>query len=556
MLRWPDATIHEALAGIADERPDRTAVVFEGRRLSYADLLERSRATARALAAHGVGEDDTVAVWLGNRPEWLTAQLGASMVGAAVVAVNTRYRAHELEYMLADSGCSLLLTESEFLGRDYLDLLAAAVPGLDEPDPFPTDAFPDLKGVVAIEERPDYPGVTSHDAFVDAGADASVEVEPATDSLAPAAVFYTSGTTGDPKGCLQSGRSLLNHSHAVGEHFGLDDADVALGMMPFCGIMGYNAFLSGLAHGIPLVVLAHFDADRALRAIDEHGVTYASGTESMFVRMLDSDGYDPSRVESFERGAVFFSGGFDEDTFERIEAGFGFPVVQPYGLSEANSQVFVGDPADPQARRKRVGGPLVHPDEEEARVVDPETGDDVDAGEGGELLLRGYNTMLGYHGKPEATTEAFGEEVPASGAGGESEGRGSSGRWLHTGDLVERDAEGYLYFRARLDDALRVRGFLLTPRDVERAVEAFDGVDRAQVVGVPHDRHGEVPVAFVTPADATDETVLLDFLDGRLADYKLPDAIYFLDEFPTTEGPNGVKVQKAELRELAMARRV
>jgi fatty-acyl-CoA synthase len=538
MLRWPDATIHEALAGIAEERPDRTALVFEGRELTYADLLDRTRATARALVAHGVGEGDTVAVWLGNRPEWLTAQLGASMVGAAVVAVNTRYRAHELEYMLADSGCSLLLVESEFLGRDYLDLLAEAVPGLGGPDPFPPDGFPALDGVVAVEERPDYPGMTAHEAFLDAGEDASVDLDPATDPLAPAAVFYTSGTTGDPKGCLQSNRSLLNHSYAVGEHFGLDSSDVALGMMPFCGIMGYNAFLSALAHGIPLVVLSHFEAERALDAIDDHGVTYASGTDAMFERMLDSGEYDPSRVDSFRRGAVFFAGGYDEATFERIETGFGFPVVQPYGLSEANSQVFVGDPADPAERRKRVGGPLVHPGEEAARVVDPETGERVEAGEGGELLLRGYNTMLGYLGKPEATAEAIDD-------------RG----WLHTGDLVERGEDGYLYFRARLDDALRVRGFLLTPRDVERAVEVFDGVDRAQVVGVPHDRHGEVPVAFVTPADATDEATLLSFLEGRLADYKLPAAVYFLDAFPTTEGPNGVKVQKTELREMALERR-
>jgi fatty-acyl-CoA synthase len=539
MLRWPDATIYEALAGIADGRPDRTAVVFEGRRLSYTGLLDGARATARALAARGVGERDTVAVWLGNRPEWLTAQFGASMVGAAVVAVNTRYRAHELEYMLADSGCSLLLTESEFLGRDYLDLLAEVVPDLDTPEPFPADAFPDLDGVVTVEDRPDYPGVISYEAFLDAGAD--VSVEPATDPLAPAGMFYTSGTTGDPKGVLQSERSLLNHSYAVGEHFGLDGSDVSASLMPFCGIMGYNAFLSALVHGVPLVVLPHFDAERAIDAIDDHGVTYASGTEAMFVRMLESPAFEPSRVDSLARGAVFFSGGYDEATFDRIEEGFGFPVVQPYGLSEANSQVFVGDPSDPRDRRKRVGGPLVHPDEEEARIVDPETGEVLGPGEQGELLLRGYNTMLGYHGKPEATTEAVDEDD-----------------WLQTGDLASRDEAGYRYFHARLDDALRVRGFLLTPRDVERAIEAFDGVERAQVVGVPHERHGEVPVAFVTLRDgapATDGATILSFLDGRLADYKLPETVYVLEEFPTSEGPNGVKVKKTELRELAMARR-
>jgi fatty-acyl-CoA synthase len=460
------------------------------------------------------------------------------MVGSSVVAVNTRYRAHELEYILADSGCSLLFTESAFLGRDYLDLLAEAVPGIDEPDPFPTESFPELEGVVAVEERPAFPGVTSHGAFLDSGRDQPVE--PATDPLAPAALFYTSGTTGDPKGCLQSNRSLLNHSYAVGEHFGLDESDTALGMMPFCGIMGYNAFLSALVHGIPLVVLPAFDAEDALGAVDEHGVTYASGTDAMFERMLASPEFAPSRVGSFARGAVFFAGGFDDATFERIEEGFGFPVVQPYGLSEANSQVFVGDPSDPPEQRKGVGGPLVHPDEEEARIVDPETGETLDAGEQGELLLRGYNVMLGYHDKPEKTAEVL-----------------DDADWLHTGDLAERDEEGYLYYHARLDDALRVRGFLLTPRDVERAIETFDGVDRAQVVGVPHDRHGEVPVAFVTLREGveTDEATLHSFLDGRLADYKHPDGIHVLDSFPTTEGPNGVKVQKSALRERAMERR-
>ncbi len=211
---------------------------------------------------------------------------------------------------------------------------------------------------------------------------------------------------------------------------------------------------------------------------------------------------------------------------------FGFPLVQPYGISEGNSMVFVGDPEDPLEQRKRVGGPPVHPDAA-VRVVDPETGAAVPPGEEGELRLRGYNVMNGYHDKPGQTAAATDDEG-----------------WLHTGDLGVRDAAGYYYYRSRLDDALRVRGFLVTPRDIEAALNGQAGVDQAQVVGAAHPRHGQVPVAFVVRDDETlDAAALQDALAGEVADYKRPADIEFVAEFPRTEGPHGAKVRKGELRE-------
>ncbi|OLZ40459.1 AMP-dependent synthetase [Natrinema saccharevitans] len=536
MLAWPDETIYEGIASVAADRPDRRAVVFEGTEWTYDDLLAESRALAAGLAELGVSDGDVVAVWLGNRPEWIACQLATSMLGAATVAVNTRYRTHELEYMLADSGASVLLTEDALLGRDYHEMLATAVPEVAtaSPDAFDPDSIPTLEAIVSLESAAERPALRDYDDVLATGRARGWDgLEPAADPEAPAAIFYTSGTTSDPKGCLQSSRSLLNHATHVADHLGVDGDDVSVATLPFCGIWGYNTLFSVLATGGTLVAQTHFDPGETIRLVDEYDATSLTGLGVMFERMLEDESFDTARVETVDTGVVgFISKGFDETLFERIESTFGFPVVQPYGLSEANSQLFVGDPADPAERRKRVGGPPIHP-AIEAAIVDPETREQLPAGEEGELAIRGYPLADGYLGKPEATAAAFDE-------------RG----WFYTGDLAEIDADGYVYYRSRLDDALRVRGFLVAPREIGAAVEAHPAVRACEVVGAPHPRHGEVPVAFVVPADGEVPTDDLEaFLDARVADYKIPEAVEVVDGFPTTEGPNGEKVRKSALRD-------
>ena len=542
-MRWPDATLYEGLREVADRNPDATALHFRGERTTYAELLAESRALARGLADLGVGAGDRVAVWLGNRPEWVTTQLAVSRLGAAAVAVNTRYRTHELAYMLRDSGASVLVTEESFLGNDYLEMLAEVAPEVREdlPDEFDPGSVP-LEAVVGLSTDPDFPAVRGYGAVLDRDRELAPSVDaldPTTDPEAPVTVFYTSGTTSDPKGCLQSSRSVLNHSYNVGSYLGLGSDDVALGVLPFCGVWGFNTMLSALSRGIPLVVETHFEPERTLDLIETHGVTYCNAQAVMFDRMRRTEAFDPERVATLRRGVTaFLTMGVDGEVLEELEAAFGFPLVQPYGISEGNSMVFVGDPDDPLEQRERVGGPPVHPDAE-VRVVDPETGEGLPAGEEGELCLRGYNVMNGYHDKPEQTAAAVDDEG-----------------WLHTGDLGVRDEAGYFYYRSRLDDALRVRGFLVTPRDIEAALNGQPGVDQAQVVGASHPRHGQVPVAFVIRADGSDgddgdldAATLRESLAAEVADYKVPEDIEFVEEFPRTEGPHGAKVRKGELRE-------
>jgi fatty-acyl-CoA synthase len=539
MLAWPDETIYEGIASVAATDPERRAVVFDETVWSYDDLLAESRALARGLADLGVSRGDVVAVWLGNRPEWIACQLATSLLGAAMVAVNTRYRTHELEYMLEDSGASVLVTEDALLGRDYHEMLATAVPEVREqsPEDFDPDSIPTLEAAVSLEPSADLPALRAYDDVLKTGrARDRDDLEPASDPEAPAAIFYTSGTTSDPKGCLQSSRSLLNHSAHVADHLGVTEDDVGVATLPFCGIWGYNTLFSALTMGATLVTQTHFDPGETIQLVDEYDATYLTGLGVMFERMLEHDVFDPSRVETVETGVVgFISKGFDEELFERIESTFGFPVVQPYGLSEANSQIFVGDPDDPAERRKRVGGPPIHP-EIGSKIVDPETRAELPAGEEGELAIRGYLLADGYLGKPAATAAAFDEEG-----------------WFYTGDLAETDADGYVYYRSRLDDALRVRGFLVAPREIGAAVEDHPDVRSCEVVGAPHPRHGEVPVAFVVSVESDGDEPTSDgleaFLESRVADYKVPEAFEFVDGFPTTEGPNGEKVRKTALRE-------
>jgi len=529
MLEWPSATLYNGIRDVTDTNPDGVAVQGAEEVLTYSELLSRSEDLAQGLSDLGVGRDDTVAIWLGNRPEWIITQLAVSYLGAKVVAVNTRYRRHELEYMLKDSECRAIVTEGEFLGSNYLEMLADIVPSLRDvsSDNFDPDDLP-LEEVISIAPHEEYSAVRS---FGDVRARHNANpVTPSKDGARPVIVFYTSGTTGNPKGCLHSSTSVLNHSHQVGVHFSVKNEDVGLATLPLCGVMGYNFVWSTLTHGGELVCIPYFDAENAVNQVTDCGVTYCSATDEMFSRMIDVA--DEEAFSSLDKGAAFFANGYDEDTFERIEDAVGFPIVQPYGSSEVNSQVFVGDPDDPQELRKGVGGPLIFPSEEAAKITDPETGEELPDGERGELRVKGYNTLLRYLNKPEASGEAFEDG------------------WFKTGDLCEKDENGYLYFHSRIDDALRVRGFLVSPPEIEQAIDEHPRVELSQVVGLPHPRHGEVPVAFVK-GDVTSEEIQ-DHLSDQIADYKQPAEIEIIKEFPRTEGPHGEKIRKTDLRDQAV----
>ena len=533
MFKWPEATIWDGVADVADRWPTSPALLFDGETMTYADLRETSRAFAHGLAARGVGDGDFIGVWLGTRPAVLQTVLAASYLGAAVVPINARYRSHEVEYMLADGECSVVVIEGDLLGENYLDLLVEVVGAFNPADRGGDDPLPSLEHVLTVGNASDHAGATSFDAVVEDGRGAP-RIDPADDPTAPVAVFYTSGTTGDPKGCLQSNRSLLNHSHRIGERLGVDEDDVGFTALPVYGIWGFNSLLSSICHGMSVVVQTRFDPAEALAAIDDNDVTYCSILAIQLFRMADLGTFEPEMFDSFRRATVAFtSSTFTEARFRKIEEMFGFPPVRAYGLSEGNSQVFLGDPEAPFDERRKLGGPICHPDER-AKIVDPETGEERPRGESGEILLKGFNVMSGYLGRPDATADAM------------------TDGWFYTGDLGRQVGDDEFVYESRLDDALRTRGFLVLPEQIESVIDDYPGVVQSQVVGVPHHRHGEVPVAFVTLDDPNViETDIRAHLEEHIADYKVPEAIQVVDAFPRSNGPHGEKVKKAELRERA-----
>jgi fatty-acyl-CoA synthase len=530
MLHWPDATIWDGFVDVADSHTSDTALRFEGETQTYEELQASSQAFAHGLAARGVGEGDTIATWLGNRPAFLQTVLAASYLGAAVVPINTRYRSHEVEYMLADGDCSVVVTEGEMLGENYIELLGNILGAYNREDRT-DDSLPSLEHTITVGDPTGYDGVTTVGEVIADGRKRD-DIAPADDPTAPAAVFYTSGTTGDPKGCLQTNRSLLNHSHQIGERLGVDGDDVSFTALPVYGVWGFNSLLSAVCHGMTVVMQTHFDPERALAVFDDHDVSYCSILATQLFRMAELDEFDPAKVESFRRATVAFtSSKFTEAKFRELEETFDFPPVRAYGLSEANSQVFIGDPESSFDARTRLGGPVCHPDER-VQIVDSETGEQLPKGESGEIRLKGFNVLAGYLGKPEETAEAMEDG------------------WFHTGDLGRRVGDREFVYESRLDDALRVRGFLVLPEEIEQVIDDYPGVLQSQVVGVAHPRHGEVPVAFVKldDPDVIKEDIR-SHLETRIADYKVPEKIEFIGEFPRSDGPHGEKIKKNELRE-------
>jgi len=288
--------------------------------------------------------------------------------------------------------------------------------------------------------------------------------------------------------------------------------------------------------GATLVTQTHFDPGETIQLVDEYDATYLTGLGVMFERMLEHDVFDPSRVETVETGVVgFISKGIRRGVVRahRIDVRLpGGPALRTLG----------GKQSDLRRRPRRSGGATQTrrraADPPRDRVEDRRSRDarGTAGRRGGRTGDQGYLLADGYLGKPAATAAAFDEEG-----------------WFYTGDLAETDADGYVYYRSRLDDALRVRGFLVAPREIGAAVEDHPDVRSCEVVGAPHPRHGEVPVAFVVSVESDGDEPTSDgleaFLESRVADYKVPEAFEFVDGFPTTEGPNGEKVRKTALRE-------
>ena len=528
------------LGGVLDEAAARwgarEALVFESRRWTYAELNAETDRVARALMALGVQPGDNVALWMTNRPEWLFAMFAVARVGACLVPLNTRYRTDDVAYTLRQSRSATLITLDRSGPVDYQGMLMESM-GTAEcraDGTLAIEGYPDLRRVVVLgttrlRRATDW---TSFIAGAEAvGVDALATRKAAVDPDGRMVICYTSGTTGHPKGAVHSHRPIRN-THERAQLFGMTVNDVHLSYLPLFHIYGYSEItMAAVLVGARQVLMDVFDVDRALDLAEQEGVTVLHGFEAHWLDLLHAQARRPRRIP-LRLGTLPSGVETTVPIAERVQDVFG-PTASGWGMSETWAFVSCDPPSSTREQRVHASGyPMI---DCELRVVDPETGADAPAGVSGELLVRGYTVMDGYWDNPEATAAAIDRDG-----------------WMHTGDMARLRPDGYLVFMGRYKDMLKVGGENVSPAEVEAYLRAMAEVRDVAVVAYPDPRLAEVPVAFVVREDGHDilAEALLRRMQGRIASFKIPRHVIFVDAFPMT--PSG-KIRKVELR--AEARR-
>ena len=500
-------TIPAVLDRIARELPDHNALVTPDRTLTFAELRDEVRRAAAAMISLGVSTGERVAIWSPNTWHWVVACLATHYAGAAVVPLNTRYTAAEATDILARTGAPLLVAMGEFLGTDKTADLNRA-------------AMPDLRHIVRVPIEEDD---GTWDDFVARGTDIDA-VRSRTAAVTPddvSDILFTSGTTGRSKGVLCAHRQSLSGSASWAANGKITSDDRYLCINPFFHNFGYKAgILACLQTGATLIPHLTFDPLRTLQAIEQHRITVLPGPPTIYQTLLDH----PARREydlSSLRFAVTGAATVPVVLVERMQSELDIDIVlTAYGLTEANGM-----------------GTMCRADDDAVTVATtcgrPFADFELRIGDGGEVLLRGPNVMLGYLDDPEATAAA----IDADG-------------WLHTGDIGEVDEAGNLRITYRLKDMYICGGFNVYPAEVEQVLARMDGVADAAVIGVPDRRLGEVGRAFVVtrPGSELDEESVIAYTREHLANFKAPRSVRFVDALPRNAGG---KVAKPQLRELA-----
>jgi long-chain acyl-CoA synthetase len=504
------------LATLADRNLDEHGVydrlVFEERTLTNRDLHEASCRLARALLDLGLEPGDRVVVVMPNAPEVLVGYAGVWRAGLVVVPVLFVLEAAELRYILEASSARAVLTSPDAYAK-----VAQAAGGL---------ARPPL--VLVTGEAAGVPaGSVSYEERVRASAPLREAVDRAGSDLAT--ILFTSGTTGRPKGVMQTHANLLANAENSWRSSPREPGEMSLLVLPLAHTFGLGVLISGYLSGGRAVLMRWFDAERALALIERHRVRTMAGVPTMFVYMMthpNARQYDTSSVERWLVGAA----PMPAEQMRRFEETFGGTLHMGYGLSEACPGVAaerVGMPRKPGSTGTVLEGVTV-------KIVD-DIGHELPRGEIGEICVKGANVSPGYYGDAEATAESF------------------RGGWLHTGDVGKLDDDGYLFILERKKDLVIRGGLNIYPKDVEEIVRQHAAVADVAVVGVPDEVMGEEVCAFVVPKPGADVTpdAIATFCQERLAKYKTPRFVEIVSALPrTTIG----KVQKKELRRIAAAK--
>lgn len=460
-------------------RTDAPALDIDGPQglhtLTFGDLDRRANRMARALEARGVERDDRVAVHLANCLAFIDLFLACTRIGAVMVPMNILYRERELAHIVHDAAPRLIVA-----GAATLDQFA---PGA---------------GVVDVEAL-----------LADADAASPAPLRRPIDGDAPAGIIYTSGTTGRSKGAVLSHNNFLANASGLVSCWNITASDRYLAFLPLFHVHGLgNGLCVWLASGCRMRLVERFEHARAAALFDEFEPTLVFGVPTIYVRLLDLPADAARRIGARARLFVSGSAPLPAPVFEAFRERFGHAILERYGMSE--TLMLISNPYAGERRPGTVGFPLPGVS---VRIVDAQD-QPVQAGEVGQALVRGPNVFQGYWRQPEATAAAF------------------TDGWFRTGDMAQQSADGYITLCGRASDLIISGGFNIYPREIEEFLQEQPGVGEAAVVGVPDERRGEVPVAYLVAAADCDDDALRAACARAFASFKQPRAFVRVDALP------------------------
>ena len=530
-------TVGACFEAAVASHPDGEALVVPHQhvRWSYCKLQEEVDAFAAGLVALGLKPGERVGIWAPNCAEWVVAQFATAKAGLILVNINPAYRLPELDYALTKVGCSALITAAAFKSSDYVRMLNELIPelGASKPGVLHSAKLPELRTVIRLGEDKTEGMLNYADIPGLAGAAEKAEVLRISDELQfddPINIQFTSGTTGAPKAATLTHHNIVNNAFFVGHQMALGPDDRMCIPVPMYHCFGMVlGTLCCVAHGATMVFSsAGYDALEVLRTVEAERCTVLHGVPTMFIAELDRPEFAEFELTSLRTG-IMAGAPCPVELMKRVQDEMHLDQITiAYGMTETGPVSFETSIDDPLERRvTTVGRVLPHI---EIKIVD-EHGRIVPCGVPGELLTRGYCVMPGYWNDPDRTAKAIDEA-----------------HWIASGDVATIDEQGYCQIVGRIKDMLIRGGENIFPREIEEFLYQNPKIEEVEVFGVPDPKYGEEVCAWIKlrEGEEASEQDIREFCEGRIAHFKIPRYIKFVDAFPMTVTG---KVQKYVMRE-------
>lgn len=532
-------TLGEWVEYWAEKTPDKDYIVYadRGLRFTWKQFDERVNHLAKGMLAIGIEKGTHVGLWATNVPDWLTFLYACARIGAVCVTVNTNYKQNELEYLCEHSDMHTLCIIDGTWECDYVDMTYKMLPELKtcQRGKLHSERFPNMKNVIYIGQEK-HRGMYNTAEILLLGSSISdeklIEAKKQVSCHDVVNMQYTSGTTGFPKGVMLTHYNITNDGFFTGEHMGFTSNDKLCVCVPLFHCFGVVlATMNCLTHGCTQVMVEKFDPLVVLASVHQERCTALYGVPTMFIAELNHPMFNMFDLTCLRTG-IMAGSLCPVELMRQVSDKMHMTITSVYGLTETSpgmTQTTIHDSFEKRCTTVGRDYPFV-----EVQVIDPESGEICPPGVQGEMCCRGFNVMKGYYKNPSATAEII-----------------DKNGFLHSGDLGVKDEDGYYRITGRIKDMIIRGGENIYPREIEEFLYHLEGVSDVQVAAVPSKKYGEEVGAFIILKEGAklEPEDVRDYCKGKIARYKIPKYVFFVDSFPLT---GSGKIQKYKLKELSL----